>query len=86
MTQYRYEILIYISQVKTFLESNKDAKLFFLSDIDPDIFFDKVSEVSEKNFEKTGEPQLTIDQFQEIKNSLSPKRRQIINIGQIYLN
>ena len=80
MTQYRYEILIYINQVKKFLESNKDAKIFFLSDIDPDIFFDKVSEISEKNFEETGEPQLTIEQYQKIKNSFHQKKKPVLSI------
>ena len=44
------EVLTYISSFKHFLKSNMDARKFFLVDINEELFFDKFSEIAEKNY------------------------------------
>ena len=64
------EVLIYISNIKKFLDTNNEAHQYFLKNINEDEFFSKVAESSQKNFDKNGDPMLLRNQFEEIKNQL----------------
>lgn len=65
------EVLIYVKNVKNFLDNNAEAHDYFLNGIDETDFFSKVAESSQKNFEKNGDPMLMRNQFEEIKKQLS---------------
>lgn len=64
------EVLIYIQNVKNFLEKDQVTRDYFLSEIDENLFFQQLSEISQKNFEKDGEAMLTQSQFEDLRNSL----------------
>lgn len=65
------EVLIYIQTLKNYFENNEETRNYFLAGgIDGEEFFFLVGEVSQKNFEKTGEPQLTKEQFEFLKLTL----------------
>ncbi len=64
------EVLIYIKNIKKFLETNDDAHQYFLKDVNEDDFYSKVAESSQKNFDRNGDPMLLRNQFEEIKNEL----------------
>jgi len=61
------EVLIYVQTVKKFFKTDAKAKEYFLSKTNEDIFFDKLMEISEENFKNSGDPSLTINQFEEVK-------------------
>ncbi len=67
------EVLIYVRTVKTYIQSNEDANQYFLSGLNPDDFYKQIENVSEKNFEKNGDPMLTKDQFENIRMTLKIK-------------
>lgn len=64
------EVLIYISNVKKFLDNNQEAYDYFLKNLDENDFYSKIAITSQINFEKTGDPMLHKNQFEEIKNTL----------------
>jgi hypothetical protein len=61
------EVLIYIQKIKNYLESNLEAKEYFLSNSDNDFFFIQLKTLSNKNFVKNGDPQLTLEQLELIR-------------------
>lgn len=65
------EVLIYIQTVKNYFETNNEAKIYFISNMDEESFFQKLGEISQKNFEKDGEVMLTKTQFELLRNSKS---------------
>jgi hypothetical protein len=69
MTKYNPEVLIYIRQVKEFLQKNKDANDYLVGETNVEEFLEKVLDVSQKNFEKNGETMLTKEQFEEVRKS-----------------
>lgn len=64
---FKPEVLIYLSQVKLFLSKNEEARSYFMSNTNPDVFYEKLCEMSEKNFDSSGEPSLTQEQFEELR-------------------
>lgn len=89
-----HEVLIYVNKVKHHFDkaSDKDREYFFDED-GRDVFYKKVEELSNKNFEEKGTVELTKEQFESLKNL---KEKIKINkgeswfehshIGIIYLN
>lgn len=65
------EVLIYVQTVKKFLNNNKEARDYFLSNHDEENFFKYLSEISQKNFEKEGEVMLTQVQFEILRKTIS---------------
>jgi len=64
------EVLIYVQSVKNFLKNDLDTRNYFLSQIDEELFFSHLTEISQKNFERDGEVMLTQKQFEELRNNL----------------
>jgi hypothetical protein len=78
---YKPEVLIYLNQIKSFLSKNEEASSYFMSSINPDIFYDELCKISEKNFDSLGEPNLTQEQFEELKKTIITKQteRKVFN-------
>lgn len=64
------EVLIYVQTIKNYLETNQEARDYFLKNADYDLFFDNLAQISEINFQKNGEPQLTQQQFEFLRVSM----------------
>lgn len=65
------EVLLYILTLKNFIEKNEEAKSYFLSNGDEKKFMEYATKLSQKNFETNGEPNLTPEQFEEIRDLLN---------------
>ena len=65
------EVLVYINKLKNYLKTNKEARSYFLGDLDEEEFFEKVEEHAIKNFIDKGDPTLTMDQFEYIKKLMN---------------
>jgi hypothetical protein len=65
------EVLIYIQNLKKYFQSNEDQLKYFVSIDNKESFFDYVINISQKNFKNKGEPELTVDQFEEFKKITS---------------
>lgn len=65
------EVLIYIQSLKRYFESHLDAQKYFAIDGNEDVFFENMSEMSQKNFQENGEPQLSLDQFEELRRKIT---------------
>ena len=61
------EVLIYIERVKRFLKINEDARNYFIVNGNEKKFFDELCKVSENNFKKNGEPELTKEQMESLR-------------------
>ena len=69
MKNFETEILIYLNGIKSFLEKNEQARNYFIQDLDVEEFYEKVRDISQKNLEKSGQPELSVEQFEEIRNT-----------------
>ena len=68
------EVLIYIQTVKNFFSKNEGTREYFLSQIDEDIFFKYLGNISQKNFEESGEVMLSQVQFELLRKTLIAMR------------
>jgi hypothetical protein len=68
------EVLIYIQTVKNFFSKNEGTREYFLSQIDEDIFFKYLGNISQKNFEESGEVMLSEVQFELLRKTLIAMR------------
>lgn len=64
------DIILYIKKVKEFIENDEEARGFFYHKHNEDDFFNMVTVVAEKNIESNGIPDLTLEQFENIRKSL----------------
>ena len=64
------EVLLYIAKLTKYLETNKNAREHFVSNLDVEIFMENVTMVAMKNFLKKNDPTLTMDQFEQIRKSM----------------
>ncbi len=67
---YSSEVLIYLQKIKIFFKNDIKSSEYFLVDTDEELFFKKVADVAQDNYEKKGDATLNIEQFEEIKNLL----------------
>lgn len=65
------EVLIYLQTVKNYFETNKEAREFFLSNSNEDLFYKHMVEIAQKNFEKNGDATLDREQFELLRISVS---------------
>jgi uncharacterized protein YrzB (UPF0473 family) len=61
------EVLIYLQTVKNYFATNNEAKEYFIGNSDEEMFFEHLSEISQKNFEKNGEVMLNKEQFELLR-------------------
>lgn len=61
------EVLIYLRKIKKFLVENDDFKGFLEIDKNKDEFLKDVENLSQKNYDVYGFPEITIEQYQEIR-------------------
>jgi hypothetical protein len=64
------ETLTYIQTVKNFLKKNEQAKNYFLTGVDEELFFEHLGEIAEKNFKSFGEPMLNKNQFDLLRTTM----------------
>lgn len=64
------EVLIYIQTVKQYFEKNQEAREYFLGNADEEKFYEHLSIVSQKNFEKNGEVMLNKEQFETLRKTI----------------
>lgn len=77
------EVLMYIQNIRKYFETNEVAQQYFALNGDDDAFYEHIAEISKKNFEDNGEPELTIQQFEELRQMLSgvsEEKEQVIGI------
>jgi hypothetical protein len=65
------EVLIYLQTVKNYFETNKEAREFFLSNSDGELFYKHMTEIAQKNFEKNGEATLDREQFELLRRTIA---------------
>ena len=65
------EVLIYIQSLKYYFTSHSDAQKYFDVEGNEDAFFEHMTEMSQKNFEEEGEPQLSLEQFEELRRKIT---------------
>jgi hypothetical protein len=65
------EIQIYLQNIKKFFSSNEQARHYFLNGLNDELFFNELEVISVDNFNTTGNPTLTKEQFEEIKVKLN---------------
>jgi methyl coenzyme M reductase alpha subunit len=83
------EVFIYLQTVKDFFKKNEKTSEYFLKNSDEDLFFQHLTEIAQKNFEKDGEPMLSQQQFELLRRTIiaikiantdtPPKQFEIIN-------
>lgn len=75
------EVQIYINKLRKYLTGSEKAREMFLSrQLDLDTFLNEVEKVSLKNVEEGRDPQLTKDQYEEVRKSLSVKEETYVQI------
>lgn len=65
------DVLVYIQSLKKYFSINTDAQKYFSIENNEQKFFDQLTEISQKNYEENGEPELNIEQFEELRKELS---------------
>lgn len=68
--QFAPEVLIYLQKVKNYFAVDEEAKNYFIIDDNFEFFFHHVQEISQKNFEDTGDPNLSQIQFELIRKTM----------------
>jgi hypothetical protein len=70
MTKISPEVLIYLQTVKTYLNNSKDAKDYFIGESNEELFFQHLLEISQKNFDSSGEAMLNKEQFELLRKTV----------------
>jgi hypothetical protein len=65
------EVLIYLQSVKNYFETNQEAKEFFLSNSNEELFYKHMTEIAEKNFKKRGTATLDREQFELLRRTIA---------------
>lgn len=74
------EVLIYIQNLRKHIETNEEARNYLVGSESIERFFQKVTKLSEYNYEKTGDAKLSMEQFELIRITRSKKLKKIDNI------
>lgn len=67
------EVLIYVQNVRKYFTNNVETREYFGIDSHGEEFFDGLVEQSQKNYEETGTPELSINQFEEVRTKTSKR-------------
>jgi hypothetical protein len=65
------EVLIYLQTVRNYFETNNEAKLYFLSNSNEELFYKHMTEIAQKNYEKNGEATLDREQFELLRKTVA---------------
>lgn len=70
------EVLMYISKLRTYIKNNqKDSEYFFINETNYnnhiDLFLEIITRFSIRNFNLSGNPQLTAQQFEMARSEIS---------------
>jgi hypothetical protein len=65
------EVLIYLQTVRNYFETNIDAKSYFLSNSNEELFYKHMTEIAQKNFEKNGDATLDREQFELLRRTIA---------------
>jgi hypothetical protein len=65
--EYSPEVLIFLQKFKLYLENNENVKKYFIGDTDSEEFYTYLLNVAQRNFEKNGYPELSIEQFEFLR-------------------
>lgn len=77
------EVLIYVQNLKSYFNSHEEDQKYFTGGNNVTLFFEQLSEMAQENFEKNGEPHLTVIQFEELRKNQTPeeeKKNEIIGL------
>jgi hypothetical protein len=74
------EVLIYLQTVKSFIKSTDLTRKYFNIENNEDAFFENLGEMSQKNFDEHGEPQLSLEQFEKLRKKYGTGK-EIVSIG-----
>lgn len=61
------EVLMYIKNVKNYFQINKEARDYFLQDSNEELFYQHMTEIAQKNYDKNGEAILDREQFELLR-------------------
>lgn len=64
------EVLIYIQNIKNYLTKDEESRQYFFGELDEDFFFKHLTEISQKNFESSGEAMLSKEQFELLRKTM----------------
>ncbi len=64
------EILVYLQKVKNYLNSNDEAREYFIGNSDAEEFYKHLTIISAKNFVDNGQPELTKEQFELLRKTI----------------
>lgn len=64
------DVLVYLQKIKTFLKNNQEARDYFIGNADVDKFYEQMSIISNKNYEKSGQPELSKEQFEALRTTM----------------
>jgi len=64
------EILIYVQKMKKFFEKDITSKDYFLKGVDEELFYKHFIEISVKNLEEHGSPELSIEQLELLNKTI----------------
>ena len=67
------EVLIYVQNVRKYFTSNVETREYFGIDSHEEEFFDGLVEQAQKNYEENGTPELSVDQFEEVRSKTSKR-------------
>jgi len=67
------EVLIYVQNVRKYFTSNDETREYFGINTHEDEFFDGVITQAQKNYEETGDPELSTDQFEDVRSNTSKR-------------
>lgn len=78
-----FEVLMYIEKIKKFFNENETTKNYFITENNEEKFFDMLTSISLKVFEKYGDPTLSEKQFEFLR--IIVKDYEIIDDYNIYV-
>lgn len=64
------EVLIYIQTVKRHFNESVEAQEYFSIKGNEEIFYKDITEISQKNYDEYGDPELSIEQFEEVRRKI----------------
>jgi len=65
------EVLIYVQNLRIYFSTHTDAQKYFATTGNEELFFNEIEEMSQKNSDEHGEPQLTLEQFEEVRRKIT---------------